>query len=236
MNINLEKVRYSKVDREKNIKIPAVLTTELAEDIGIHIGDGSLYWSNQRKTSTEFDCSFHAEEKSYREYVLNLKKRLYNIPRFRTYQYGNELRLRFCSLAVATFYHEVLKFPIGKKSDIVGIPKLILNAKDHDILASCLRGIVDTDFYVRIKPNGYRQMYGYFSSKNLIEDLSILLKKLKIGHTTVFNAKKFDKRSNRNYKMHHIYISGHKRFNEYVAKAGFSNEKNIKKINGPEAI
>jgi len=234
--MDLREVRYSQRDHEKGIKIPKTLTPDLAKDIGIHIGDGSLYWCNKAKVSTEFDYSFHVEEKSYRSYVADLKKKLYGLSKTRMYQYGNEIQFRFCSLAISTFYHKVLRFPIGKKSDIVGIPNLILDSNKKEILASCLRGIVDTDFYVRIKANGYRQMYAFFSSKNLVRDLSILLNKLKIGHATVFDVEKVDKRNNRRYKQHHIYISGYERFNDYLTKAGFSNERNINKIDGPEAI
>ncbi len=231
MKLDLSCIRYSKIDFKKGITIPEYLTPKLAEDVGIHIGDGSLYWCNKKKVSTEFFYSSHIEEESYRQYLLSLKRYLYNLPDFRRYRKGNEIQIRFCSLAITTFYNKVFGLPIGKKSQIATIPDIIFESKNKEIISSCLRGIVDTDFHFRIKAsNGYPQLYASFSSKKLVEDLSFLFNKLKIKNTVTFDVKSFDKRFNRYDNKHQIYISGYERVGSYLTKVGFNNPKHFSKL------
>ena len=48
MEFNLSKIKFSKNDINRNIKIPKILTKELAEFVGIMIGDGHLgYYENK---------------------------------------------------------------------------------------------------------------------------------------------------------------------------------------------
>ncbi len=231
MKLDLNDVRYSNIDIEKGIKIPKFLTPKLAEDLGIHIGDGSLYWCNKNKVSTEFFYSSDLQEEAYRRHILSLKQELYDLPNFRRYQKGNEIQIRFCSLAMATFYNKVFGFPIGKKSQIAKVPETILKSNDKDIISACLRGVVDTDFHFRIKSsNGYPQLCAGLSSKNLVEDLSFLLNKLKVKNTTRFNIKCFDKRFNRYNIKNLIYISGFERVGAYLTKIGFNNPKHFLKL------
>ena len=42
MKFNLSKIKFSKSDLNKNITLPKRITADLAEEIGLHIGDGSM--------------------------------------------------------------------------------------------------------------------------------------------------------------------------------------------------
>ena len=42
IELDISSIELSRKDVKKGIKLPAFLTSELAEDIGIHIGDGCM--------------------------------------------------------------------------------------------------------------------------------------------------------------------------------------------------
>jgi len=181
MELNLNDVEYSKRDREKGIIIPNKLTEELSEDIGIHIGDGSMYKCNKKKTGYEFCYSANCKEKDHFERIINLKKKLYNLKKFRVRKINNELRLLFNSKVISLFYNKVFGFPFGSKCKTVDIPPIIKNCKDDRIIIGCIRGILDTDFGLSLK-HRYGTIYpvleGSFASKSLILSLSEVFDRL----------------------------------------------------------
>ena len=239
MDLDLGSVRFSYRDKEKGIKIPKVLTPELAEDIGIHIGDGSLYRCNHKKTAYEFNYSSNINERDYLYYIIDLKKKLYNLQKFRVVnKKGIELNFIFNSLAIATFYENVLKIPVGSKVYIAKIPNIIKKSNNKKIIASCIRGIVDTDFcFCFLNRNGklYPRLMATFASYNLVKDLEEAFDLLSIKNNVNFYVAKKDKRFNKFYIGHIITINGYKRISRYIKLVGFSNPKNIKKLEvGPK--
>jgi len=233
MDFNLNKVRFSYKDREKQIKIPKYLTPGLAEDIGIHIGDGSLYKCNSKRTTFEFSYASNIHEKDYLNYIIKLKKKLYNLKKFKLYQKSNEINLRFNSLAIATFYTNVVKIPAKSKVYTARIPKLIIDSKNKEIIASFLRGIVDTDFYFCFK-NKYGKLYptlqGSFASVELVKDLKTAFDFLGIKNNIKLLQSCPDKRFNKSWLSNIIIISGRERVGKYLKLSGFSNHKNIERV------
>ena len=206
MEFDLSQIKFSKKDLIKNIKIPLKLTEELAEDIGLHVGDGSLY--SHGKETYEFSYSGNIAEKEYMHYIIKLKKKLYNINKIRKYVYGNEFRVTFNSLAIATFYSNIIGLPIGKKNEI-DVPGIIKNCKDKQIIIAFLRGLIDTDFCLAVrKRNGkyYPSLEGASASKNLIISLYKLFKKLGIESSLELDVNRFDNRVNKYYKINKIII------------------------------
>lgn len=232
MDFDLSKVRFSKADKIKNIQIPKFLTLELVEDIGIHIGDGTMYKCNSKRTSISISHSTHTTEREYLEYVLALKKSLYNLQKVRKVIYGNELRITLNSIAIATFYNSVFNLPIGKKTKTIDIPKIIKNS-NKDIIASCVRGIIDTDFSLTTKfryGKHYPVLEGSFASKNLILSLSKLFSKLGISYNLLLNERKFHKKTNKFHTQHSIAINGYERIKRFLEIVGFSNSSKLKKL------
>jgi hypothetical protein len=228
--LNLSNVVYSRRDIEKGIVIPEVLTPKLSEDIGIHLGDGSLYLAGSCKTF-EFIYSGHIDEKSHMTHIMNLKRELYNIQKGTLRQKGNELRLRIYSFALANFYTKVIGLPIGTKKDIC-VPNIIMVSNNKEIIAGFLRGLIDTDFslIIRKRSNGpYPSLQGDFSSKNLIIDLQKLFIKLNIQNSILLDIKRYDKRSSKTYISHTISIHGFKRVTKWLEIIGYNNKKKFKK-------
>jgi hypothetical protein len=238
--LDLKGVRFSKRDKQKGIKLPTHLTEKLAEDIGAHIGDGSLYLCNPKRNSFEFSHASNINERKYTKHIIKLKKELYNLTKYRINTKNKGENIRFSSLAIATFYITCLGIPAGSKLYTSKIPPIIKNSKDKKIIGACIRGIVDTDFYFCYK-NKYGKPYpvltGNFASKNLVKDLEHLFKFIGIKTNTQFYTAKPDKRFNKSWISHIITINGHKEVGKYIQRIGFSNPKNIERIkNEPEGI
>lgn len=243
MELDLTNIEFSKRDIEKEIIIPTELTEELAEDIGIHIGDGSMYKCNKEKTGYELFYSCCSREEIYLKHIIDLKKRLYNLKKFRVRKINNELRLFFNSKVMAIFYNKVLGFPFGSKCKTVDIPDIIKNCKDKRIIIGCIRGILDTDFGLSAK-HRYGRIYpvleGSFASKPLVLSLSNLFDRLGLRYNLSLDCSKFDKRTNKVYTANKITISGYKRINQFFNTINSNNPRYSKKLkeikDGPEEI
>ena len=230
-NLDLSMVIFSRKDKEKGIILPEYLTEELAEDIGIHIGDGSMYFKKGKIGADAITISSNNNEMDYLNYVIELKKKLYNLNKYRILYRNNERNLKFHSLAISTFYNSVFGLPIGSK-DEVDIPHIIMQSKDNEILSSVIRGLTDTDFGL-IKRIKYGKIYptleGSSKSKKLIDSLSILFKKLGIKHYTC-KEQIFDKRTKKIYTRNKIIINGFKRISFCFDIILPKNPKYIRKI------
>lgn len=231
MNLDLKGVKFSKRDVEKGTTIPEKLTPLLAEDVGIHIGDGSIDLRKNRRYSTTITHSSNACEVDYLNYVIGLKKKLYGLSKYNLVKKNNERNLIFNSLAISTFYTTVFQIPVGKKYE-VDIPGIIKNSDDLDIIASFIRGLIDTDFGLirRLKCGKvYPSLDGTSSSERLIVSLSFLLDKLDLKHY-MYTERQFDKRTNKTYTKYKIAMNGFSRVSSCFRVIKPRNSKYIRKM------
>ena len=235
--LDLSNVRFSKRDIEKGIRIPKYLTEELAYDLGVHIGDGSINLRKNRLNSTTITLSSNSNEIKYLKNVIKTREKLYNLNKYRIIKRNKERNLIYHSLALSTFYKSVFGIPWGKKLEI-DAPEIIKNSKNLRIITSFIRGLVDTDFGV-IRRVKYGKLYisieGSSKSKKLIKSLSLFVKKLNIEHYNSYDIKSFDKRTNKTYTRNKIILNGFKRTNLFFKTIRPLNQK-YKKEYGLEEI
>ena len=228
---DLSAVRYSRIDKLKRVRVPEKLDESLAEDIGIHVGDGCLFKHKGTNPRYEFLYSGNVSEKEYMEHIIKLKEMLYNVSRIRKYVYGNEMRFTFNSLAIATFYSKVLGLPIGKKRHI-DIPEIIKNSDNINIKIAFIRGLIDTDFGLILRNTRwgkYPSLVGVSISKNLIISVSKILSELRIPPCVEFDIKNYDKRTNKFYPQSRISLNGFKRVGLWLRIIRFNNKAKYKK-------
>ena len=81
MLVNPEQIQHSVFDVRKEIKFPTEVSKDLAEELGIHLGDRCLrYYENSRqKGYTYLVTSGHDEREYLSEVVMPLMKKLYNL-------------------------------------------------------------------------------------------------------------------------------------------------------------
>jgi hypothetical protein len=246
MKFDLTKVQYSNNDKKRKITIPESLSSELAELIGIIMGDGHVgrYISNKKENRFihyVIEIYGHSdEERYYTGRVCDLFKEIFNID-LTIYHYKRQkcLRVRVGSKAIYSFFANIIKVPQQKKN--VSVPSCI---KKSNLLckAAFLRGLTDTDFCCTIKhkPNPYPVIQGGFSSYSLVKDCSLIFDELGIK-VNVQKEKVYHKRTKKYYQSNRLYINGHKRIIKFSDVIGFNNLKKAVKLekiikNGPGGI
>ena len=136
-------------DKRRNITLPYEMTPELAEESGIHMGDGCLSIGTWRGNAIhKYNINGHLvdEYEFHVEHIANLMKKLYNcVGYFNIRKNRNGIESVYKSKIILEYKMSVLGFPSGVKLDIQ-IPKTILG--DEDFERRCLCGIFDTDFHL----------------------------------------------------------------------------------------
>ncbi len=168
-------------DIKRKVKIPEEMTENLAEETGIHIGDGNIHISTEKNGFRSYQYSISGDLKDesiyHKEYIRNLIKGLYNIePSILERQNKNNIDSRCKSRAIVEFKYKILGLPIGKKTNIK-IPKEIL--KNKEFQKRCAVGIIDTDFSI----TSSLSITGKLHNLEIIKELTKILKRNNILHT-----------------------------------------------------
>ena len=206
--LNLSAIKFSRNDLRRKIVLPKFISEDLAENVGVLIGDGSIYISNH-DYNIVYSGNLVEDRYYFENYLVPLNKRLFNIL-FKNIIYHNEFRLYIRSKALLTFYSKAIGLPLGLKSNIT-IPRKILRSKS--LITHCIRGIMDTDFSLsfksRKKYHSYPVISAYFKSKALVKQLENLLKKLNFKVVLNYDYERIDKRiKNGKFISQAIYLNG----------------------------
>ena len=156
------------------------LTAELAELIGMHVGDGSLYKTN---TGRVWELRGDLKEKEYYEnHICPLINQLFNLEidsKFRNGGKNGCWGVRICSKG---FINNLISFGFvpGRKTHTVEVPDYIFKS-NLEIKRAFVRGLFDTDGCLNFMKINKRVKRDYprirfsFASKNLLFSLKILL-------------------------------------------------------------
>ena len=204
------------------------LVPELAEFLGIIVGDGNIYYDRLKRTY-RFVITGHLENDfSYlTDYVSNLIIKLFGKkPGIWKYKKKKAIGIALYSRQIIDSLLS-LGLKAGKKSQTVEIPKLILES-DKSIKSSFLRGVADTDFCISFDKSriNYPTICGSTSSKTLAYQIKELLKEFNIISTvTIRKPRGFSK-----VNQYVISCYGLKNYNLWVEQIGFRNENHLSKI------
>ncbi len=155
MHLDLRKLDHHEID----ISLPESITEELAEETGLHIGDGTMNFYQKKETiKGSYSLRGHPidDKTHYDTGIMPLYKKLYDLrtlPRLMpsTGVYGFQ---KWSSLLVA-FKHQLLGLPLGKKINIC-IPNFFI--QNHSLQKGVIRGIFDTDGTIYLQPK-YGKLY-----------------------------------------------------------------------------
>lgn len=223
--MNSTKLNFKSKNRTLNL--PKRYSINLAEETGIHIGDGSMNIYKKHNVNS-YTYSGHAiDDLEFSEYVKNLMKSLYNLdPSYKRIQ-KNTIMLSYTRKGLVQFKQK-LGLPLGNKGKI-RIPRWIMN--DKDLKIACIKGIFATDGCLQFQKKYrdrpyYPQLKISSKSKPLIIQISSSLNKLGIKSSISCNRRLSMRNPN---KIWNTYIYGNRNLKEFVEAIGFSNPKHIKK-------
>ena len=212
------RIDLSKKDKEKQIKLPNKITPELAEEIGMHYGDGFL---SEKRNTYRLKGNIKDEVEYYTEYIRPLFKKLYNID-ISLKEYDSVFGFELYSQAIWEFKTKTLGIKPGKKYDL-NFPD-ILKVNNLKILASFIRGLFDTDGNITFQTKyNYKNYYPVISisltSKKVIEEVGKILKMLGFNPWIGFNK-----------QYGRISLYGIGAFKKYKDLVGWNSPKNLNKI------
>ncbi len=236
MEFDLSKIELSNNDIRRGIRLPTILTKELAEFMGIMVGDGHLgyykgRYSNGKKYVTyQIKIACNKREDLYISYIRNLFYSLFGM-QLSYIQDGapGAILLSRDSKAILGFLNTICEIPLNSKTATVSVPNLIKNATPS-IICAFLRGLADTDFSLAFKDrthkgHNYPVLRGSFRSENLIRDLETIFQNLGFIYCVTYNQRRYDKRKAGYNTISSIYLNGRKNFGKWLDLIGFSNPK-----------
>ena len=205
------------------------LTPELAEFIGMHIGDGTLYKTNSG--SLVWEMRGDLKEKEYYDlHVAPLLNKLFNSnvkPKIRS---GGKKGVYGIQTTNKGIINCLLEFEIkaGKKINI-RIPKQIICA-NNKIKAGFLRGYFDTDGCIRFdKPN--KSKIAYYPriefctiSRTLRDEIMLILKDFKL------EGFRWDEKRKIGLTNYRSCLAGKKKIKTWIKKISSNNSKHLKKF------
>ncbi|MBI2128732.1 hypothetical protein HYU07_00685 [Candidatus Woesearchaeota archaeon] len=213
---DLEEVNYSKIDRAKHIMFPKEMTKELAEEIGIHLGDGCMsYNKNYFSVKTN-----KKEERYVTDFLFPLYKKLYNLD-LKLMRLRSVSGFEVYSKAICEFKNKIIGLPYGKKVERIEIPQSVLETKNKEVYRSLIRGLFDTDGNVSVIRGNYPRISITIKSRKLIEKLNDILRKM--GFIPYSNSE-------------YLSLNGPTMFKKWLKEINSNNPKNINKLNWANSL
>lgn len=188
MKFDLSHIEFSHYDIKRGIKLPEKPSEELAEFIGIVLGDGHLHKKENCITITGslFDIYY------YNETVIPLIKSLFNIaPSLKRRNDRNSYYLFFNSQAIMCFLHKTLDMCRGNKIN-AKIPNFIY--ANRNFVKCFLRGLFDTDGCLKFSKqskllNYYPRIELGFKESKFVWKVLELIKILDFNYSIYFHKK-----------------------------------------------
>ena len=216
--LDLKEVTYTSSDLKKKIIFPKKITPELAEEVGVHLGDGCL-----SKNRNYFSVKTNKKEEDYMSYLFSLYKKLYNLD-LKLMRLPSVVGFEVYSKGLCEFKNKVLGLPFGEKIHKIEVPQKILDTKNKEIYYAVIKGLFDTDGCICIVKRNNKD-YPIISlgikSEKLILQVSEMLKKL--GYLPFHNKQ-------------YIALNGIVMFKKWVKEIGSNNSKNFDKLKWASSI
>lgn len=216
----MEEIELSGYDRGRELNLPLEITESLAEETGIHLGDGSMnFYRNSGLYSLEGDIS--KDKEYFIKHLGPLYKKLYNLNvRLRERKCAGVFGFQIGSKGLVNFKNKILGLPLGPKINIE-IPEMIKNG-GRKIVSAFIRGLFDTDGGVYLEKK-YGKLYPRIKISNNSE---ILMKQVREILEEEF---KFNLSMRLDVKTYVIEIRGKENFIKWMKLIGSSNPKHSNK-------
>ena len=202
---------------------------ELAEFVGIILGDGNIYSHSKGKKIGVYSVRIAGDYKKDKDYHLNYIQPLCVKPfeikvRVRNHVINNERFICLDSKQLIKYLMSIGLKSGDKIKNNLGIPTWIF--KNKEFLKACLRGLIDTDgsvFRMSQRDSGLIRIGFTNHNTRLLDDTRAAFVKLGFYPSKIIGNKK-------------IFISRQSDIARYIKEIGFSNSKHkdrFKEFNSP---
>lgn len=196
---------------------------DLAEIIGIMLGDGCLHKDKRGRIHTTISCN--KLEKEYAIYLKELFSGYFHQYSFQIVNATHEFLIRNISTTVGRYLVENgLKIGNKIKSE-VDIPPWIF--ENDEYLRRCLRGLFDTDGCVYNKYDNYAQIEFKFHSRHILESTRVAVVRLSFNPTKI--QEKIEMCKGKKHKAWKFYLSRQKEIEQFLNAIKPKNEKHMKR-------
>ncbi len=142
MSFDLRSVKFGKSDLARGILIPNAPSSELAEETGLHLGDGSMNFYKGLGLY-QLRGNIISDKEHYNKVIKPLYESIYNLRiNLRDMPSDSVYGFQIWSQALVSFKSSVLKLPLGFKRDF-DVPKFVMGTEAY--MRSFIRGVFDTD-------------------------------------------------------------------------------------------
>jgi hypothetical protein len=201
-----------------------ILDGDLAEETGMHVGDGSMNIYNGIYSYT-LACHNIDDREFMDNYVIPLYKRIYGVKISPRMWSKGTYGFRLHNKEMVEFKHS-LGLPYGKK-DKISIPEHILN--DDSFLKAFIRGFMATDGsvnnFLANKKTTYPRIQLSNVSVKLMKQLYVILKKFGFRVTVWISSHNYPRWN----KSNRISINGYNQLKKWHDEIGFINPKQERK-------
>lgn len=202
------------------------INERLAEETGIHVGDGSMNIYNRVYTYT-LACH-HIDDKEYMaNHVIPLYEEVYGIiPNLKPWSKGT-IGFRLHNKEIVRFKHEILGLPLGKKNNIL-IPNAIY--KDISLQKAFLRGFVSTDGSINTFLANKTKIYPRIEMCNISKELMFQINTIltNLGYkTSIWTINKDKPNWEEGIRL---TINGFNLLSKWNREIGFPNPKHQEKL------
>ena len=210
--LNTSNIQRGRSSSDREIIFPKEMSAELAEEIGIHLGDGCLSYNRKY-----YSVKTNKKEEDYMtNFIFPLYKKLYNLD-LKLMKLESVVGFEIYSSAFFQFKHEVLHIPYGNKVERIKVPACIIDCRNKEIYKAFIRGLFDTDGCVNIvtSKNNYPTITFTIKSQELIKEVREML--LKLGYIPYVGKYRID-------------LNGQAMVMKWVKEINSNNPKNLTKL------
>jgi hypothetical protein len=208
------------------ISFPDKMTEDLAEETGLHLGDGSMNFYHG-KGSYQLRGHLIDDKPHYLFRIKPLYKKLFNIDvSLRDMPSAGVHGFQIWSNELVDFKSRVIGLPLGPKHDFL-IPSVIV---ENDLFSrSFLRGYFDTDGCLYLE-NKRGKLYPRIEMVSICEEFIIQLKNilLRLGFRVTYEKRIFLTRHN--FPVHKLCIRGTEMTKKWFSEIRPNNPKHINKF------
>jgi intein/homing endonuclease len=211
---------------KNKISFPEKMNNDLAEEIGLHLGDGSMNYYNGKGL---YQLRGHIEDDKP-HYILRIKplyKSLFNIDiSLREMSSTGVYGFQIWSDALVNYKYKVLGLPLGPKHEFL-IPSTIV--ENDEFCKAFIRGYFDTDGCLYLEHKN-RKLYPRIEMVSICEKFILQLKEIisKLGFRVTYEKK--ENLPRHKYPLHKLSIRGIEMTKKWFLEIKPANPKHVNKF------